>query len=86
MDKCIYPLHKLCAGGVFYVSTQSTLGLHFAGTGRWRTVGRVVEKWFVLSFAGTSCPVFGDCSMPQKIGGINLSKGEYALVSEVHNP
>ncbi len=42
----------------------------------------VAEKRLDLLFTWTSWDFVGDCDMPEKIVGINLSTAEYALVSE----
>ena len=64
--------------------TESALGLcvtgFWIGSAGWHVVG----ERLVLSLVWTSCIVFGDCRLPPKIGVINLSSVEYALVSEVH--
>ena len=62
--------------------TQSTLGLRAIGFWLWYAVWYLVKEWVDLLLAWTACNFMGVCHMSRKIVGINLSVGEYALVSE----
>ena len=62
--------------------TQSAFGLLFVGFWLGYAVWYLVGKWLDLLFAWIACSFVGVCHMPEKIVGINLSPGEYALVSE----
>ena len=62
--------------------TQSAFGLRAVGFWIWFAVWYLAGEWLNLLFAGFACCFMGICHMPEKIVGINLSPGEYALVSE----
>ena len=81
-DNLKHPLHRICAGGVFYVPTESAIGMRSTGFWLWTADGNLVRKRPVLSLVRFPCDFLGVICMPEKIIGINLSLGEYALVSE----
>lgn len=62
--------------------TQSAFGLRSVGFWLRFAVWYLVGKWLDLLFAWAACSFMGFCHMSEKIVGINLSPGEYALVSE----
>lgn len=62
--------------------TQSAFGLRAAGFWIWYAVWYLVKEWVDLLLAWLAGNFMGFCHMPKKIVGINLSPGEYALVSE----
>ena len=64
--------------------TQSAVGMCSAGVWVWSAGRNMVGKRLVLSLVRTSCYLLRIRHMPQKISGITLSEGEYAVVSEVH--
>ena len=62
--------------------TQSAFGLRTIGLWFRNAIWYLVGKRSDLLFAWIACSFVGVCYMPEKIVGINLSPGEYALVSE----
>ena len=52
-------MHRICAGGVFYVPTESAFGMRRVGVWAGAADGYLVGKRFVLSFIWFSCDFLG---------------------------